>query len=162
MKNVVLHGELEEEIYMHVPLGYEKNVSDNAVCGLKKALYGLKQSPRVWFGRFTKIMTSLEYKQSQGNHTLFIKHSPQRGVTVLLIYVDDIIMTGDDWKKKKILSHCLAKEFEIKTLGKLKYFLEIEVAHSRKGIFVSQQKIHYRFTQKIQILNRIIQKKMLQ
>ncbi|XP_058724364.1 phospholipid-transporting ATPase 2-like isoform X1 [Vicia villosa] len=107
---------------------------------LKKALYGLKQSPRAWFGRFTKVMTSLGYKQSQGDHTLFIKHSPQGGVTVLLVYVDDIIMTGDDWKEQHILSHCLAKEFEIKALGKLKYFLGIEVAHSRKGIFISQQK----------------------
>ena len=49
-------------------------------------------------------------------------------------------MTGDDWKEQQILSQCLAKEFEIKTLGKLKYFLGIEVAHSQKGIFISQQK----------------------
>lgn len=85
-------------------------------------------------------MTSLGYKQSQGGHTLFIKHSQQGGVTVMLVYVDDIIITGDDWKEQQILSHCLAKAFEMKTLGKLKYFLGIEVAHSRKGIFISQQK----------------------
>lgn len=85
-------------------------------------------------------MTSLEYKQSQRDHTYFIKHSPQGGVTVMLVYVDDIIMAQDDWKEQQILSHCLAKEFEIKTLGKLKYILGIEVTHSRKGIFISQQK----------------------
>jgi hypothetical protein len=140
VKNAFLYGELDEEIYMHVPPGYDKNVPVNTVCKLRKALYGLKQSPRAWFGRFTKVMTSLGYKQSQGDHTLFIKHSPQGGVTILLVYVDDIIMTGDDWTEQQILSQCLAKEFEIKTLGKLKYFLGIEVAHSRKGIFISQQK----------------------
>ena len=85
-------------------------------------------------------MTALGYKQSQGDHTLFIKHSESGGVTVLLVYVDDIILTGDDRREQQILSQCLAKEFEIKTLGKLKYFLGIEVANSRKGIFISQQK----------------------
>nr|AAB36241.1 retrotransposon peptide {Ty1-copia retrotransposon element, clone Fab 113} [Vicia faba, leaves, Peptide Transposon Partial, 76 aa] [Vicia faba] len=73
-----------KEIYMQASPGYEKNVSDNIVCRLKKALYCLKQSPRAWFGRFTKVMTSLGYKQSQWDHTLFINHSPQGGVTILL------------------------------------------------------------------------------
>ena len=56
------------------------------------------------------------------------------------MYVDDIIVSGDDKKEQQVLSECLAKEFEIKTLGRLKYFLGIEVAHSKKGIFISQQK----------------------
>ncbi|XP_059658496.1 uncharacterized mitochondrial protein AtMg00810-like [Cornus florida] len=83
---------------------------------------------------------AMGYKQSQGDHTFFIKHSPSGGVTALLVYVDDIIVTGDDDKERQILSQCLAKEFEIKALGRLKYFLGIKVAHSRQGIFISQQK----------------------
>ena len=59
---------------------------------------------------------------------------------MLLVYVDDIIVTGDDEEEQKLLSQHLAKNFEIKTLGKLKYFLGIEVVHSKKGIFISQQK----------------------
>jgi hypothetical protein len=85
-------------------------------------------------------MVGLGFKQSQGDHTLFVKHSESGGVTVLLVYVDDIIVTGDDEEEQQMLAQHLAKEFEIKTLGKLKYFLGIEVAHSRKGIFISQQK----------------------
>lgn len=81
----------------------------------------------------------MEYKQSQRDHTLFIKHPPSPEVMVLLVYVDDIIVTGNDDKEKQVLSQCLAKEFEIKVLGRMKYFLGIEVAHSRKGIFISQQ-----------------------
>nr|KYP55256.1 hypothetical protein KK1_001462 [Cajanus cajan] len=92
----------------------------------------------VW--KIHKVMTSLGYKQSQGDHTLFIKHSVSRGVTILLVYVDDIIVIGDDKKEQQVLSQCLAMELEIKTLGRLKYFLGIEVAHSKKGIFISQQK----------------------
>nr|KYP52900.1 Retrovirus-related Pol polyprotein from transposon TNT 1-94 [Cajanus cajan] len=140
VKNAFLHGEIEEEIYMELPPGYGEKTAANTVCKLKKALYGLKQSPRAWFGRFTKVMISLGFKQSQGDHTLFIKHSKSRGVTVLLVYVDDIIVTGDDEEEQRLLGQHLAKEFEIKTLGKLKYFLGIEVAHSKKGIFISQQK----------------------
>ena len=60
VKNAFLHGELEEEIYMELPPGYEG--ADNSVFRLKKALYGLKQSPKAWFGRFTKVMTALGYK----------------------------------------------------------------------------------------------------
>ena len=59
---------------------------------------------------------------------------------MLLVYVDDIIVTCDDEEEKKLLGQHLAKNFEIKTLRKLKYFLGIEVAHSKTGIFISQQK----------------------
>ena len=83
-------------------------------------------------------MLAMGYKQSQGDHTLFIKDSSSRGVTALPVYVDDIIVTGDDVKEKQVLSQYLAKEFEIKSLGRLKYFLGIEVAHSRQKILISQ------------------------
>ena len=139
VKNAFLHGELEEKIYMSIPPRF--NGSDgNKVCRLKKTLYGLKQSPCAWFGRFAKVMIANGYKQSQRDHTLFIKHSISGGVTTLIVYVDDIIVTGNDDKEKNTLKQCLAKEFEIKDLGKLKYFLGIEMAQSKQGIFISQQK----------------------
>lgn len=140
VKNAFLHGDLKEESFMEVPPGYETKVTTNTVCKLNKVLYGLKQSPRAWFGRFARVMLAMGYKLSQGDHTLFIKQLVTRGVTTLLVYVDDIILTGDDEVEQRVLSNCLAKEFEIKTLGRLKYFLGIEVAHSRKGIFIFQQK----------------------
>ena len=83
---------------MEIPPGYNTN-ENKAVCRLKKALYGLKQSPRAWFGRFTKAMLKQGFKQSQGDHTLFFKHSSSGGVTVLLVYIDDIIVTGDNMEE---------------------------------------------------------------
>ena len=84
VKNAFLHGDLDKEIYMNIPPGFEENTG-NKVCKLKKALYGLKQSPRAWFGRFAKVMKESGYKQSQGDHTLFIKHSAIGRVTALLV-----------------------------------------------------------------------------
>lgn len=74
VKNVFLHGKLKEEIYMELPSGFGINLKEKAVCKLKKALYGLNQSLWAWFGRFFKVMMTVEYKQSQDDHTLFIKH----------------------------------------------------------------------------------------
>ena len=78
--------------------------------------------------------------QSQGDHTLFIKHSPEGKLTLLLVCVDDTIVAGDDEHEKQILKEKLAAQFEMNDLGKLKYFLRIEVAYSKKGIFISQRK----------------------
>ena len=74
VKNAFLHGELEEEIYMIIPPVFS-GVGEGKMCMLKKALYGLKQSPRAWFGRFAKVMLTNGYKEIQGDHTFFIKHS---------------------------------------------------------------------------------------
>ena len=85
-------------------------------------------------------MKEFGYKQSQDYHTLFIKHSAAGGVTALLVYVDDIKVTRNNEREKHEVKQRLAKEFEIKELGKLKYFLGIEIAYSTQGIIMSQQK----------------------
>lgn len=95
MKNAFLHGDLEEEVYMDIPPGYNTNLAKRTVCKLQKALYGLKQSPRAWFERFTSAMKKYGFKQCNSDHTLFLKHR-QGYVTALIIYVDDMIITGDD------------------------------------------------------------------
>ena len=106
---------------------------------LQRALYGLKQSPRAWFGQFSQAMKKYGFYQSNSDHTLFLKH--RRGkVTTLIVYVDDMIITGDDTEEIAKLQKQLATEFEMKNLGGLKYFLGIEVARSEQGIFLSQQK----------------------
>ena len=75
-------------------------------------------------------MVRMGYRQSQGDHTLFIKHSSSGGVTILLVYVDDIIVTGNDIEGINFLRTQLMKEFSIKDLGRLKYCLGIEVVIS--------------------------------
>ncbi|CAL5358524.1 unnamed protein product [Camellia sinensis] len=140
VKNAFLHGDLAEEVYMDILPGFEDIKTTRKVCRLRKSLYGLKQSPRAWFERFTQAMLRYGFKQSQADHTLFVKHSSHGKTTALIVYVDDIVLTGDDVEEVPRLKEYLANEFEIKDLGKLKYFLGIEVARSKDGIFICQRK----------------------
>ncbi|KAF5781204.1 putative RNA-directed DNA polymerase [Helianthus annuus] len=139
VKNAFLHGELKEEVYMEAPHGFTVNFGEREVCRLKKSLYGLKQSPRAWFGRFTLAMKNYGFKQSNSDHTLFLKQRNNL-ITCLIIYVDDMIITGNDKEEITKLKKNLFTEFEMKDLGRLKYFLGIEVLRSKQGIFMCQKK----------------------
>ncbi|RVW54511.1 Retrovirus-related Pol polyprotein from transposon TNT 1-94 [Vitis vinifera] len=140
VKNAFLNGDLEKEVYMDIPAGLETTSNFNKVCRLRKSLYGLKQSPRAWFERFTKVVKGYGFVQCQSDHTLFVKHFPEGKLAIIIVYVDDIILTGDHEEKIDLLKKLLTKEFEIKDLGNLKYFLGMEIARSKKGITVSQRK----------------------
>ena len=95
VKNAFLHGELSEEVYMDLPPGCMiQEVHCRKVCKLKKSLYELKQSPRAWFGRFTKSMRSFGYRQSNSDH--FILEKQHGKITALIVYVDDMVVTGND------------------------------------------------------------------
>ena len=129
VKNAFLHGDLQEEVYMEIPPGFATSQTEGKVLRLKKSLYGLKQSPRAWFDRFRRAMCGMGYKQCNGDHTVFYRHN--RGLkTILVVYVDDMIITGDDCLEISRLKQNLSKEFEVKDLGQLKYFLGIEIARS--------------------------------
>lgn len=90
----------------------------------------MKQSPRAWFDHFTKALCSQEYKQAPTNHTLFYKHKDEK-ISILIVYVDDIILTRDDKDEMERLKKILATEFGIKDLGTLRYFLGMEIERSK-------------------------------
>ena len=85
-------------------------------------------------------MVVMKYRKSKGDHTFLIKNLIIGNVTTLIVYVDNIIIIRDYLKEVEWLKKYLIIEFEIKDLGKLKYFLAIEVAYSKNNTFVSQQK----------------------
>ncbi|KAJ0483845.1 putative RNA-directed DNA polymerase [Helianthus annuus] len=139
--NAFLHEDLTEEVYMEAPPGFGVGFKEGEICQLKKSLYRLKQSPRprAWFGKFTLPMKEYGYHQSNADHTLFLKK--RNGlVTCLIIYVDDMIITGNDVAEITQLKKNLLSKFEMKNLGNLKYFLRIEVLKSKRGIFICQKK----------------------
>ena len=140
IKNAFLHGDLEEEIYMEQPPGFVAQGGHGLVCKLKKSLYGLKQSPRAWFGRFSKVLQQFGMTRCESDHSVFLKCSTSNKYIYLVVYVDDIVITGDDYEGIKALKQHLFQNFQTKDLGPLRYFLGIEVAQSNSGIAISQRK----------------------
>ena len=108
---------------------------ENLVCHLNKSLYGLKQAFRQWFAKFTKAVHAVGYVQSKANYSLFNRKCG-KSFTTLLIYVDDILITGNDEKAISSLKQFLHTRFRIKDLGDLKFFMGIEVSRSKKGICI--------------------------
>uniref|UniRef100_A0ACD5W9E6 Uncharacterized protein n=1 Tax=Avena sativa TaxID=4498 RepID=A0ACD5W9E6_AVESA len=140
----IIHGFLPQFLSARrslyaIPPGFNSNETEGKVCKLKKSLYGLKQSPRAWFGRSRKEICYLGYQQSNADHTLFFRHCGDK-ITLVVVYVDDIVITGSDDEEIKSIKKTLAKSFEVKDLGYLHYFLGIEVAYGAQGIYLSQQK----------------------
>ena len=125
---------------MQLSLGFEENLGKEKVCKLLKSLYRLKQSPRAWFDRFSRVIRMAGYSQGKSDHIMFYQHLNGGGVIILIVYVDDIIIIGSNEAEIQRLKGVLSIEFEVKDLGKLKYFLGMEVARSKEDIVVSQRK----------------------
>lgn len=130
MNNAFLHGDLNEEVYMSLPQGFRE--SPNLVCKLKKSLYGLKQTFRQWFAKFSYTILNFGFVQSKTDYSLFT-YSKRSSFIVFLVYVDDILLTGNDPQCITELKQVLDKKFGLKDLGSLRYFLGLEVARNSKG-----------------------------
>jgi len=136
--NAFLHGDLDEEVYIKFPPGFGSD-DNRKVCRLRKALYGLKQAPRCWFAKLTTALNDYGFIQDISDYSLFTME--RNGIRLhILVYVDDLIITGSSLdvitKFKGYLSSC----FYMKDLGILRYFLGIEVARSPAGIYLCQRK----------------------
>jgi hypothetical protein len=120
MKNAFLNGKLREDIYMRLPPGY--SVFEDMVCHLHRSLYGLKQAPRTWFQRFASVVTAAGFSVSAHDPSLFVHVSPC-GRTLLLLYVDDMIITGDDPEYIVFIKTRFSDQFLMSDLNPLRYFL---------------------------------------
>ncbi|KAJ0532224.1 putative RNA-directed DNA polymerase [Helianthus annuus] len=140
VKSAFLHGALQEDVYVQQPQGYVVKNEKHKVYKLHKALYGLKQAPRAWFSRIESYFLSTGFKRSEYEHTLFIKRNSKGSVLIVNIYVDDLIYTGDDPKMLQEFKESMMQEFEMSDLGRMRYFLGIEVLQTEHGIHISQQK----------------------
>jgi hypothetical protein len=136
VKNVFLNGELREDVYIRPPPGY--SIHEGMVCHLRRSLYGLKQAPRVWFQRFASVVTVAGFSTSAHDPALFVHVSP-RGRTLLLLYMDDMIITGDGPEYIAFVKARLSDQFLMSDLGPLRYFLGIEIS-TPEGFFLFQEK----------------------
>jgi hypothetical protein len=139
MQNMFLHGVLEDEVYMRQPPGYKDKNLPHHVCRLDKAIYGLKQAPRAWYSRLSDKLQKLSFMASKGDTSLFFLNN--KDVTIfVLVYVYDIIMASSSSSAMIALLRNLEKDFALKDLGDLHYFLVIEVTKINNGILLSQHK----------------------
>lgn len=134
VKNVFLNREVEEKVIMHLPPGFDQLLGHSKVLKLKKSLHDLKHSSWTWFKHFTNVVKGYSYFQIQADHTLLYKRSRNNKISILIVYVYDIIITCDDFEGMTDLKKWLSRDFEIKDLGEIKYFLGTEFARSREGI----------------------------
>lgn len=138
VNNAFLYGELDESVYMRPPKGFYVG-GNNLVCKLKKSIYGLKQAPRQWNAKLTSVLIENGFSQSKSDYSLYTK-SDNGVFLALLVYVDDIIVTGNNLGEIEKFKMFLKSKFKIKDLGKLKYFLGIEVVDTDNGICLNQRK----------------------
>ena len=138
VQNAFLHGDFEEEVYMKLPPGF-RHTHPGKVCRLRKSLYGLKQAPRCWFKKLSDALLKFGFVQSYENYSLFSYSCKDIEIRVL-IYVDDLFICGNNSHMLKRCKDYLGKCFAMTDLGKLKYFLGIEVLRGPEGIFLCQRK----------------------
>uniref|UniRef100_A0A2N9GTJ7 Uncharacterized protein n=1 Tax=Fagus sylvatica TaxID=28930 RepID=A0A2N9GTJ7_FAGSY len=115
VKNAFLNEDLSEEVYMQPPLGLSH--PPDKVCRLRRALYGLKQAPRAWFAKFSSTVSQLDFSISSYDSAFFLRRTG-KGTILLILYVDDMIITGDDLSGIQELKDFLSQNFEMKDLGR--------------------------------------------
>ncbi|WKA13118.1 hypothetical protein VitviT2T_030450 [Vitis vinifera] len=125
VKNAFLHGLISKDIHMEQPPRMADLKHPSHVCKLQKALYALKQAPRAWFDRFNDFLLKNGFFCSLANPSLFIFHS-NLGTLILLLYVDDILLTGSFTALVSTFIQLFSSKFAMKDLGQIHHFLGIE------------------------------------
>ncbi|GKA04397.1 ribonuclease H-like domain-containing protein [Tanacetum coccineum] len=137
INNAFLYSDLSEDVYMTLPPGFD--IDKSKICKLNKSLHGLKQAPRQWNAKLTQALTEHGFMQSKFDYSLFTKNSNNVFI-ILIMFVDDIVVTGTNVNEIEKFKQFLKSKSQIKDLGKLKYFLGIEVLDNKDTICLSQRK----------------------
>ncbi|KAJ1695555.1 hypothetical protein LUZ63_012253 [Rhynchospora breviuscula] len=152
VQNAFLHGDLHERVFMSQPPGFVDQSHPHHVCLLQKSIYGLKQSPRSWFHKLSTALIEFGFTASQYDPSLFFAHNKGH-TTIVLVYVDDILITGSNPQFVKSCMTQLQSKFAIKDLGLLHYFLGIAVTTNHNGVHLSQSKYIHQVLQNTNMLN---------
>ena len=135
VNNAFLQGHLSETVFMAQPPGFVDPAYPSHVCHLKKAIYGLKQAPRAWYNELRQFLLENGFVNSHSDTSLFILNT-NGCILFLLVYVDDIIITGNNGDSIDKFVLTLAQRFSIKDLGLLSYFLGVEVLSCPSGMYL--------------------------
>lgn len=137
VKSAFLNGELHEEVYVSQPKGYVKKGQESKVYRLLKALYGLRQAPRAWYTQLNKCLTRLGFVKYPYEHAVYIKKDGGNSL-IIGVYVDDLLITGTNVQNIISFKEQMSREFDMSDLGKLTYYLGLEVGQCKGYIELKQ------------------------
>jgi Reverse transcriptase (RNA-dependent DNA polymerase) len=126
VKSAFLNGVIEEEVYVHQPMGFVNPTFPNHVYKLDKALYGLKQAPRALYGRLSSFLIESGFTRGINDTTLFTKKR-DNDLLLVQIYIDDIIFGSTNAALAEEFSILMSSEFEMSMMGELNYFLGLQI-----------------------------------
>ncbi|GJY61508.1 putative ribonuclease H-like domain-containing protein [Tanacetum coccineum] len=139
VKSAFLYGTIEEEVYVHQPLGFVDPAHPNKVYKVIKALYGLHQAPRAWYETLSSFLMENGFRRGTIDKTLFIKKK-KSDIMLVQVYVDDIIFGSTKKSMCTEFEECMHKRFQMSSMGELTFFLGLQVKQQPDGIFISQDK----------------------
>ncbi|GJW71861.1 retrovirus-related pol polyprotein from transposon TNT 1-94 [Tanacetum coccineum] len=139
VKTAFLNGNLWEEVYVSQPDGFVDKDKPNHVYKLKKALYGLKQAPRAWYDMLSSFLISQDFSKGSVDPTLFIRRDGKE-LLLVQIYVDDIIFAASTPELCDLFSKIMCSKFKMSMMGKISFFLGLQISQSPRGIFINQSK----------------------
>ena len=140
VKTAFLHGDLDEEIYMHQPEGFSVPGQENKVCRLVKSLYGLKQAPKQWHEKFDQVILSYGFHINESDNCLYQKQVNDQFI-FLCLYVDDILILAPDLNLVNDIKNFLSHHFNMKDLGNADLILGMKIIRTVESISLSQS--HY-------------------
>ena len=125
-----LNGYLKEELYMMQPKGFVDPKGANKVCKLQRSIYGLVQASRSWNKHFDSVIKAYGFIQTFGEACIYKKVS-ESSIAFLILYVDDILLIGNDIEFLDSIKGYLNKNFSVKDLGEVAYILGIKIYRDR-------------------------------
>lgn len=140
VKTSFLHGDLKEEVYVSQPEGFVAKGEESKVYKLNKALYGLHQAPRAWNEKLNKVLGELKFVKCDKEPALYRRQEQNRDVLLVVVYVDDLLVTGTNREMSDDFKRGMSACFEMSDLGKLTYYLGIEVDQHGGGITLKQER----------------------
>ena len=151
VKTVFLHGDLHEEIFMEQPESFNVKRKENMVCKLKKSVYKLKQVPQQWYKKFDSFIMSREYKRTFVDPCVYVQRFHDDKFIILMLYVDDMLIMGQDANMIQKLKMELSKTFDMNELGSAKRILGMEILRDRKAgkLWLSQERYIERMLERL-------------
>lgn len=137
VKTAFLNGEIKEDVYVSQPEGFEQAGKEHMVYKLLKALYGLHQAPRAWYEKLNACLVNLGFVRCPYEHAVYTRKEGENNM-IVAVYVDDLLITGSDINMIKVFKKQMSENFEMSDMGKLNYYLGIEVTQGEGFIELKQ------------------------